>query len=318
MSTLVTGAAGFIGSHLCERLVRDGATVIGLDDFNDYYDPRRKRANIAALERHDRFTMVEADVRDERAVEAVFSRHGPQTVAHLGAYGGVRYSIPRASLYTQVNIAGSVNLLDAARRHGVDAFVFASTSSVYGRTEKLPFVETDPCNEPLAPYPATKKAVEVLGHSTHHLHGMPFTALRFFSVYGPRGRPDMMPYIVTDSVFRGETITLFDDGNLERDWTFVDDVVSGIVAALQRPQGYQIINLGRGNPVRMSDFVRIVEQLQGRKAAIETQAAPASEPKVTWANIEKARRLLDYEPTTTIEKGLARLWDWYRAEVAEK
>lgn len=315
MTILVTGAAGFIGSNLTETLLQRGEQVIAIDNFNDYYDPARKRANIVPFQNHHNFSLYEKDICDTEAVEQIFARHKPRAVAHLGAYGGVRYSIGRAKLYTQVNFAATVDLLEAARQHGTEIFVFASTSSVYGNTTQLPFVETDPCNLPLAPYPASKKAAEVMGYTYTNLHQLNFTALRFFSVYGPRGRPDMMPYMVTERIVKGEEIKLFDAGQLKRDWTYVDDIVSGIIAALERPLGYEIINLGRGEPVLMADFVEIVEDLVGKKAVLSTPPAPASEPKVTFANIDKARRLLDYNPQTPVAEGLAKLWAWYQKEV---
>ncbi len=317
MTILVTGAAGFIGSNLTEALLQRGEHVVGLDNFNDYYDPARKRANVAAFQNHPNLTFIEQDFCDAAAVQRIFAEHRPRAVAHLGAYGGVRYSIGRADLYTQVNIVGSVNLLEAARLHHAETFVFASTSSVYGHTEQIPFLETDPCNHPLAPYPASKKAIEVMGHTYHNLHQMNFTALRFFSVYGPKGRPDMMPFMVTDRIVKGETIKLFDAGQMYRDWTYVADIVSGIIAALERPLGYEIINLGRGEPVLMADFVEIIEELAGRAAILDTPPAPASEPKLTNANIDKARRLLDYSPQTPVRQGLEKLWRWYQAEVMD-
>jgi UDP-glucuronate 4-epimerase len=315
LTILVTGAAGFIGSTLTQTLLQRGEQVIAIDNFNDYYDPARKRANIVSFQNNHNLSLYEIDIREAEAIEQIFAQHKPRAVAHLGAYGGVRYSIGRAKLYTEVNFAGTVNLLEAARQSSTEIFVFASTSSVYGNTNQLPFIETDPCNLPLAPYPASKKAAEVMGYTYYNLHQLNFTALRFFSVYGPRGRPDMMPFMVTDRVVKGEEIKLFDAGQLKRDWTYVDDIVSGIIAALERPLGYEVINLGRGEPVLMADFVEIIEDLVGKKAILSTPPAPASEPKVTFANIDKARRLLDYNPQTPVTDGLARLWAWYQKEV---
>jgi len=309
---LVTGAAGFIGSHLAETLLRRGDEVVGIDNFNDYYSPQRKRLNAAAYRDHQNCEFVEEDIRNAPAITALFERHHFDAVAHLAAYGGVRYSIGRAGLYTDVNIVGSVNLLEAARLTGVERFVFASTSSVYGNTQQLPFEENDPCNEPLAPYPASKKAIESMGYSYFNLHKMNFTALRFFSVYGPRGRGDMMPFMVTDRIVRDEEIVLFDAGQMKRDWTYVADIVSGIIGAIDTPLGYEILNLGRGEPVLMSDFVEIVEKLAGKKAILSTPPAPASEPKITFANIDKARRLIGYNPQTPVHEGLARMWEWYQ------
>jgi UDP-glucuronate 4-epimerase len=316
MKVMVTGAAGFIGSHLCEALLARGDEIIAVDNFNDFYDPARKRANVAGFRDQARCRFADADVTDAKAMANLFEAHRPDAIAHLAAYGNVRYSIGRAPLYTEVNIVGSINLLEAARLYACDRFVFASTSSAYGKTERLPFIESDACNRPLAPYPASKKAVEVFGHSYYNLHKMNFTAVRFFSVYGPRGRPDMMPFMVTDRVYRGEEITLFDAGQMKRDWTYVDDIVCGVISALDTPLGFEIINLGRGQPVLMSDFVITVEELIGKSAVLVTPDAPASEPKITFASIEKAQRLLGYAPTTPVEDGLEKLWAWYRDEVA--
>jgi UDP-glucuronate 4-epimerase len=313
MTILVTGAAGFIGSHLTETLLNRGEEVVAIDNFNDYYDPKHKRAHIASFQNHPNLSLYEEDIRDTSAIERIFARHSPRAIAHLGAYGGVRYSIGRASLYTEVNIVGTVNLLEAARQANTSTFVFASTSSVYGHTTQIPFIETDPCNEPLAPYPASKKAGEVIGYTYHNLHQLNFTALRFFSVYGPRGRPDMMPFMVTDRIVKGEEIKLFDAGQLKRDWTYVGDIVEGIIAALEKPMGYEIINLGRGEPILMVDFVEIIEELIGKKAILTTPPAPPSEPKITFANVDKARRLLGYDPQTSVVDGLGKLWAWYQA-----
>ena len=315
MKILVTGAAGFIGSHLCDALLARGDEVIALDSFNDYYIAHRKHKNAAGFRAHPRCIMYEEDIRNRDAVDRIFAKHKPEAVAHLAGYGAVRYSIGRANLYTEVNIVGSTNVLEAARQNDVGNFTFASTSSVYGETEQLPFIETDPCNRPLAPYPASKKAVEVMGYTYHHLHQLNFTALRFFSVYGPRGRPDMMPYLVTDNIVHQREIALFEGGRMRRDWTYIDDVVAGVVSALDKPLGYEIINLGRGEPVLMSDFVKIIESLVGRKAMLSNPAAPASEPKITFADIGRARRLLDYNPRTAAADGLAKLWEWYQNEV---
>jgi UDP-glucuronate 4-epimerase len=315
MRILVTGAAGFIGSHVAEALLCRGDTVVGLDNFNDYYDPARKRANVAALTAHPRFTLHEADVRDEETIKHICAGGGFDAVAHLAAMAGVRYSIERAPLYVDVNVRGTVNLLEAARKSGVPHFVFASTSSVYGRTELLPFREDEPLGQPLAPYPATKIAGEVMGHAFHNLFGLTFTAVRFFSVYGPRGRPDMMPYHIADCIVHDREFKLFEAGEMFRDWTYVADVVSGVVAAVDRPLGYEVLNLGRGEPVRMADFVELVEELVGKPARMTTPPAPPSEPPITYADISKARALLEYDPKTSVREGLAHMWEWYRAEI---
>ena len=315
MKILITGGAGFIGSSLTETLLNRGDTVIAIDNFNDYYSPARKRANVAPFLDNPRYHLHEIDFSEREPVEAVFAEHHPDAVAHLGAMGSVRYSVKHPHLYVRVNIVGSVNVLDAAQRVGVGNFVFASTSSIYGQTDQIPFVETQTTDYPLAPYPASKKAVEAMGYAYHNMHGLNFTALRFFNVYGPKGRPDMMPYIVTEKLVKREPITLFDNGKMRRDWTFIDDIISGVVAAIDRPLGYERINLGRGEPVWMTDFIEILEEITGEKAIINAVPAPASEPKVTFANVDKARRLLDYDPQTSVADGLAAFWAWYQQNV---
>jgi UDP-glucuronate 4-epimerase len=314
MNILITGAAGFVGSHVAEALLARGDAVAGLDNFNDYYDPARKRANVAWLTSNPRFTLHEADVRDGEAMERICTEGRFDAVVHLAAMANVRYSIERAPLYVDVNVRGTVNLLEAARKAGIPHFVFASTSSVYGRTARIPFQEDDRLGRPLAPYPATKIAGEVMGHAYHNLFGLSFTAVRFFSVYGPRGRPDMMPYIITDCIVHEREFALYEAGEMHRDWTYVADIASGVVAAVDRPLGYEVINLGRGEPVRMADFVELVKELVGKPAWMTTPPAPASEPPITYADIAKARDLLGYEPTIPVTEGMRRFWEWYRAE----
>jgi UDP-glucuronate 4-epimerase len=317
MNILVTGAAGFIGSHVAEALLARGDSVTGLDNFNDYYDPARKRANVTILTPHPRFTLQEADVREAGVMERLLTAGKFDAVVHLAAMAGVRYSVERAPLYVDVNLCGTVNLLEATRKAGGPHFVFASTSSVYGRTGRLPFREDDPLGHPLAPYPATKIAGEVMGHAYHNMFGISFTALRFFSVYGPRGRPDMMPYIITDRIVRGQEFILYEAGEMHRDWTYVTDIVSGILAAVDRPLDYQVINLGHGVPVRMANFVELVEELVGKSACMSTPPAPPSEPPITYADITKAQDFLDYRPTTSVAEGMHHFWTWYQAQILE-
>lgn len=312
MTILVTGAAGFIGSHLAERLCRRGDRVIGLDNFNDYYDPARKRANEQRLNTYPNFRMVEIDVRDRAALFDLFAAERIDAVAHLAAMAGVRDAIKLPDLYVNVDLNGTQNVLDAARAvGGVGNFVLASTSSVYGNTTQVPFVETDPCDRPLQPYAAAKRAAEILGYSYHHLFGQNFTVLRFFTVYGPNGRPDMMAYLLADSLMKGREIPLYDNGQMYRDWTFVDDTVSGIVAAIDRPLGYEIINLGRGEPILLQDFVEIMEALSGRKANVVPTPRLAADFVRNLADISKARRLLDYDPQISVNEGVRRFWEWY-------
>ena len=317
MNILVTGAAGFIGSHVAEALVARGDTVAGIDNFNDYYDPARKRANVSALTSNPRFTLHGTDIRDEEAMERICAEGAFDAVVHLAAMAGVRYSIERAPLYVDVNVRGTVNLLEGTRKAGIPHFVFASTSSVYGRTELLPFQEENPASSPLAPYPATKIAGETMGHAYHNMFDLSFTALRFFSVYGPRGRPDMMPYHITDCIVHDREFMLYEAGEMHRDWTYVGDIAAGIVAAADRQLGYEVINLGRGEPVRMADFVDKIEELIGKRAMMTTPPAPASEPPITYADVSKAHELLDYKPKVSVDEGLGCLWEWYREEVIQ-
>jgi UDP-glucuronate 4-epimerase len=317
---LVTGAAGFIGSHTGAALLSRGDTVVGLDNLNDYYDPARKRQNLEEVRRAapdpSRFVFVHGDIRDRSLLARLFAEHDFSAVAHLAAMAGVRVSVEDPWLYYDVNLTGTLNLLDAARSHGAPNFVLASTSSAYGNTPTLPFVETDAADRPLAPYPASKRAAELLGFSYHHLHGLDFTALRFFTVYGPRGRPDMLAYKLLDSMRSGRPMPLFNGGQMHRDWTFVDDIVAGVVAALDRRLGYEIINLGRGEPVLLADFVHALETLAGKKAPVVAEPMMKADVSYTYADIGKARRLLGYEPKVSVEEGVRRFYEWYRSAVA--
>jgi UDP-glucuronate 4-epimerase len=312
-TTLVTGGAGFIGSHLSGALLERGNRVICLDNFDDFYNPALKRANVENYLAHPHFLLVEGDVRDRALVLHLCAEHRPQRIAHLAGMANVRYSIERAALYAEVNIQGTINMMDAARQNDVENFVFASTSSIYGTTDQIPFREDQVADKPLAPYPATKKACEVMGAAYHNLFGLNFTALRFFTVYGPRVRPDMMAFMVMDRIIRGQEIELYNGGDMHRDWTFVDDIIAGVIVALDKPLGYEIINLGRGEPVRLSDFIEIIEELVGEGARIKDVPAPVSEPLLTYCNADKARMLLGYEPHTSILEGLKKTWEWYHS-----
>lgn len=312
MKVLVTGAAGFIGSSLAEKLAQRGDEVVGLDNFNDYYDPRKKRANEKRLVVYPNFKMIEADIRDRERMFAIFAEENFDAVAHLAAMAGVRNAIKYPDLYVEVDLNGTQHLMDAARASkDFQNFVFASTSSVYGNTKQIPFVETDPCDRPLQPYAAAKRAAEILGYSYHHLFGLNFTAIRFFTVYGPNGRPDMMAYLLAESVTKGIQIPLYNGGQMYRDWTYIDDITDGIAAALDRPLGYEIINLGRGEPILLKDFVEMIEKLAGHKANVINKPKLAADFVRNEADITKARNLLGFDPKVPVTEGVEKFWEWY-------
>jgi UDP-glucuronate 4-epimerase len=312
VSYLITGGAGFVGSHVAQKLLARGERVVVLDNFNDYYDPALKHANIARIQ-HANLVVVNGDIRDTDLVPRLFREQGITHVAHLAAMANVRSSINQTPLYVQINVNGSVNLLEAARDVQVQQFVMASTGSVYGATPIIPFVETDTADRPLASYPATKRAAELLAHTYHNLNHMHITILRFFNVYGPAGRPDMMPLRLMNAAVDGTVIPLFNDGQIHRDWTYIDDTVDGVIAALDRPLGYEIINLGCGSPVLLRDFVDIIEELSGRSIPTRAEKTPPSDPPITFCDNSKARRLLGFDPQVKVQQGLAHTWDWFRA-----
>jgi UDP-glucuronate 4-epimerase len=309
---LVTGAAGFVGSRLARALLDLGHTVVGIDNLNDYYSVDLKRLHLRDLTDHPRFTFTQLDLRDDVAVRALFDQGKFDRVAHLAAMAAVRYSAKFPLVYGMVNVQGTANLLDAARHNGNPPCVLASTGSVYGADTPVPFSEDAAAAKPLAPYPASKRAMELFAHSFHHLYKLDCTVLRFFNVYGPHGRPDMMPWQWTQQILRGEPLTLYGAGKLKRDWTYIDDILAGFIAALQKPMGFEIMNLGCGNPVENLQFVSVLEQLLGKSAAIIDTPTPASEPLITFADVSKAGRLLGYHPKVKVEEGLARFVDWLR------
>jgi UDP-glucuronate 4-epimerase len=324
---LVTGAAGFIGSHVAQRLLERGDAVVGIDNLNDYYEVGRKRANleeVRAATPNTPFQFVESDIRDRDALAKIFTKYEFKGIAHLAAMAGVRASIDDPQLYYDVNLTGTLNLADGAvgrlgtKRETQPNFVFATTSSAYGNTNVIPFLEEDPCNSPLAPYASSKRGAELLGHTYHYLHKLQFTALRFFNVYGPRGRPDMMAYKVLDSIYNGTKVPLYNNGMMHRDWTYVDDIVSGVVSALDNPQDFEVVNLGRGNPILLNDFVVMLEAITGKKANLVPAPMMEADVAYTYADISKAQRLYGYNPTVTVEDGVQRFFDWYKSAILEK
>ncbi len=312
MTTLITGGAGFIGSHVAEELLARGDRVIVIDNFNDYYDPAIKRRNAERLSGYGNCSMIEGDIRDVALVNRLFAEQGIRRVAHLAAMPGVRASVDQPRLYLDVNLTGTLNLLEAAKTTGIEQFVLASTSSVYGNTEVLPFVETDTADRPLAAYPASKRAAELLAHTYHNLVGMNITALRFFNVYGPAGRPDMMPWRLMEATQTGEQIKLFNGGDIHRDWTYISDTVAGVLAALETPLGYEAINLGCGAPISLADFVEVIEEYAGVSINSVSVPTPLSDPPITFCDNGKARKLLGFAPSVSVRDGLWRTWEWYQ------
>lgn len=306
----VTGAAGFVGSRLAKALLDRGDRVIGIDNLNDYYDLTHKRRHLADLLPSDHFSFTQLDLTDAPGLLKLMREVSPTAVAHLAAMAAVRYSVQHPLIYGTANVQGSMNLLDAARQVGSPRVVLASTGSVYGSTTPVPFVETAAADRPLAPYPASKRAMELMAHSYHHLFKLRTTILRFFNVYGPHGRPDMMPWQWTQLILSGQPLTLYNAGRLKRDWTYIDDIVSGFISALDHPLEYEILNLGCSNPVENIEFVRTLERLLNREAKIVDAPCPASEPLVTYAEITKARNLLGYQPKVNVEEGLSRFIRW--------
>jgi UDP-glucuronate 4-epimerase len=315
MRTLVTGGAGFIGSHCVRALLEAGDDVLCVDDFNDYYAPARKERNIASFLPHPAFRLVRADVSDYQALDAACGTFRPDRMLHLAARAGVRPSLEQPFLYETVNVKGTMTVLEMCRRHAVKTFVFASSSSVYGNQAKVPFSESDPVDRPISPYAATKRSTELLAYTYHHLYGIACTALRFFSVYGPAGRPDMAPWLFTEALLRDRPIVRYGDGSSRRDFTYIDDVVSGVIAALDASLPYEIINLGNNRPVALMQLIAAIEKATARKARIVEQPPRPGDVECTYADLSKAGRLLGYAPKISIEEGISRFVDWYRREV---
>ena len=316
-TTLVTGGAGFIGSHLIERLLADGRRVVVLDNFDEFYDPAIKRANVAPSLGHERFRLVEGDIRDAAVLEELFAVERPATVVHLAARAGVRPSIEDPVLYSSVNLDGTTRLLEASRRHGTDRFIFGSSSSVYGNNEKAPFSERDPVDRPISPYAATKKAGEVLCHVYHHLCGMRVACLRFFTVYGPRQRPEMAIHKFARLLAGGREIEQYGDGSSARDYTYVTDIVEGLVRCIDRACGYHIWNLGGSRTITLADLVSKLADGLGVDARVRVLPHQPGDVERTWADISLAGRELGWEPRIDIDRGLELFLDWF-AKSAER
>lgn len=329
---LVTGAAGFIGMHVTRALLARGDEVVGIDNLNDYYDPALKHARLAEIQAAGgTFRFVKMDVADNAALAALAEAEQFDTVIHLAAQAGVRYSITNPHAYAQSNLVGFVNVLEACRHHGVKHLVYASSSSVYGGNTKMPFAETDPVDHPVSLYAATKKANELMAHTYSHLYGLPTTGLRFFTVYGPWGRPDMAPFLFTKAILAGEPIKVFNHGNMKRDFTYIDDIVAGVVATADRPPQpnadfdrtnpsaatswapYRVFNIGHSEPVALMDFIRGIEGALGVRAEMNLQPMAAGDVAATFASVRNLEEWTGVIPKTGLSVGLSQFVCWYRS-----
>jgi len=314
MRILVTGTAGFIGMHLAERLLSRGHQVVGLDNFNDYYSVALKRARHARLEALPDYTGHEVDLCDKGALNTLFSEAPFDAVCNLAAQAGVRYSLTHPEVYVKSNIEGFVNILEACRHHDVPRLVYASSSSVYGGNMKLPFSETDRVDRPVSLYAATKKSNELMAHTYSHLFGLQTVGLRFFTVYGPWGRPDMAMWLFTEAMLKGRAIQVFNHGRMQRDFTFVDDIVSGVVASLESPglDRCEVFNIGHNHPEDLMELIRLLGECLGVEPAMEMLPMQPGDVPATYADIDAISAKLGYRPTTSIREGIPRFVEWYR------
>lgn len=308
---LVTGGAGFIGSHVCEHLVERGSTVIAIDNFDPYYDPSIKRQNLAGLIGSEHFQLYEGDIRDLELLEKIANQHPIDAIIHLAAKAGVRPSLQDPAEYADVNLTGTVALLELARRHEIGRFIFASSSSVYGERNEVPFRESDPVEDPVSPYAATKRAGETVVKSYHLAYGIDASCLRFFTVYGPRQRPEMAIHSFLRRLDQGEPIPVFGDGSSRRDYTYIDDIVAGILLTLDNHRGFDIYNLGNHRMVRLDELLELIGEAYGRTPAIDRQGVQQGDVSQTCADVSHSREKLGYSPSTPIEIGLSHFVDWY-------
>ena len=327
---LVTGTAGFIGSHVALALLSRGERVVGLDNLSDYYDVNLKKARLARLEKYSAYQHIHAELADRPAIEAVFKQHKPARVVHLAAQAGVRYAATNPHVYTESNVTGFLHVLEGCRHHPVEHLVFASTSSVYGGNTAMPFSEHQGTEHPLTLYAATKKANEMMAHSYAHLYGIPATGLRFFTVYGPWGRPDMALFLFTRAILAGEPIQVFNHGHHKRSFTYVDDIVEGVIRVLDQPacandqwQGlkpdpatssapYRLFNIGNEQPVELLRYIKVLEDCLGRKATMEMLPLQAGDVPDTEADVSELHAAVGYRPTVSVDEGVARFVEWYR------
>ena len=315
---LVTGGAGFIGSHLCQRLLSEGDRVICLDNFDSFYDPNIKIQNVERISKKfpDRFELVTGDIRNPEHLKGIFQKNQIDFVVHLAARAGVRPSIANPLLYQDVNVRGTNVLLEACKEHKIKNFIFASSSSVYGENQRVPFTEKDLDIQPISPYGATKRAGELLCYSYHHLYGMNIACLRIFTAYGPRQRPEMAIHKFTRLIDQGEKIPIYGDGSSRRDYTYIDDLIEGILGVIRYHKGFEIYNLGESQTTSLMELIKLIEGAFGKKANIEMLEPQPGDVSVTYADITKAKRMLKYQPKVKIEEGIKRFVEWYKAQRA--
>ncbi len=317
MNILITGGAGFIGSHLSEKIISLGHRVICVDNFNDYYAPAIKENNIADIINNDNYLLYRADILDRQTIGEIFSTSSIDLVIHLAARAGVRPSLANAALYEKVNVGGTINLLESCRDHGVRRFIFASSSSVYGGNKKVPFSETDNVDSPVSPYAATKKSGELICYTYHHLYDISIFAFRFFTVYGPRQRPEMAIHKFCRKILAGDPIEVYGDGTSSRDYTYIDDIISGIINSLGCINGYEVINLGNSKQIGLLKLIGFIEDVTGKKAVMDHKDPQPGDVFATYANIEKAKRLIGYCPETSIKNGIGYFMEWYKKKKKE-
>ncbi|MBI5969923.1 MAG: GDP-mannose 4,6-dehydratase [Deltaproteobacteria bacterium] len=313
MKIIITGGAGFIGSHLTEALLNKGDTVAVIDDFNSFYDPALKRENVKGFAKNPRLTLFEGDITDREKVTRSIGSFSPDVICHLGARAGVRPSIQDPLLYERVNCQGTLNILEAVKDLRLKNFVFASSSSVYGINSKTPFSEEDPITRPISPYASTKRAGELFCFTYSHLYGLPATCLRFFTVYGERGRPDMAVAKFTRLIHEGKPIEVYGDGSALRDFTYVSDIISGVVNAVYNPSSYEIVNIGGSKTVTVKRLIEVIETSLGKKAQIKFSVPAPGDAPITYADVTKAKKLFGFEPKVRIEEGVARYVKWFLA-----
>jgi len=313
INILVTGGAGFIGSNLIEKLLKEGYEVVCLDNFNDYYNPQIKRNNIKSFLKERNFNLVEVDVRDKDTLKKIFEKYKFRKVIHLAAQAGVRLSLKQPNLYIDVNVNGTLNLLELSREYKITNFIFGSSSSVYGGTKEIPFSEKGEL-KPISPYGVSKRAGELLCSTYNHLYNLPVTILRFFTVYGPRQRPDMAIHKFTKLIDEGKEIYLYGNGETSRDYTYISDIVEGIISALNKDFNYEIFNLGNSNPTNLSYLISLIEKNLGKSAKIKYLPEQPGDPSITFADISKSKGMLNYNPKIKIEKGIKRFIEWYKNE----